>query len=85
MKNHLYAIDDAGKVVAVVIVDGDTVKIESVVNALSALNGKTLNKRVGFKGKGIVGDGFVPVEPGAPGYVDAVIDTIEGMGYAIVS
>ena len=80
----LRANDSNGVMVATLVVDGDTVKIDSKLPKVNGLIGKALKKRVSREMNGITADGFVLVKPGNPGYQDAVIDTLEGMGLDVV-
>lgn len=80
----LHANDSSGAMVATLVVDGDTVKIDSNLPKVKGLVGKALKKRVSREMNGITADGFVLVKPGEPGYHDAVIDTLEAMGLDVV-
>lgn len=80
----LYGINGNGIKVATLAIDGGTVEIDSKLVKINSLIGNALKKRVARKIKGIVADGFVLVNPGNPGYPDAVIDTLEGMGIDVV-
>ena len=80
----LYGVDSSGTKVVTLVVDGDAVKIDSELPKINGLIGRALKRRVAKKMNGIIADGFVLVKPGEPGYLDAVIDTLEGMGLDVV-
>ncbi len=80
----LFGTNSSGTKVVALTIDGDAVEIDSKLAKIKRLAGKSLEKRVARKAKGIVADGFVSVGPGSPDYLDALIDTLEGMGINVV-
>ena len=85
MKKIQYAVDADGKVAAVILVDGDSVMIQSENTAIKRLTEKSLKRKVPHETKDIIADGYEMVSPGKQGYSDAVIDTLEEMGLDVVS
>ena len=84
MKKIRYGINWEGKVVVVLIIDDNKVKVLSQEARFADLNGKTLDLRVREEVGDIVADGRKAVKLGEVGYPDAVIDTLEEMGYDVV-
>jgi len=84
MKKILCAVDANGKVAAVILAEGDHVKIQSENAAIKRLAGKSLKRKVAHETKDIIADGYEMVAPGKHGYSEAVIDTLEEMGLDVV-
>ena len=84
MKKISYGIGQDGRLMAVLISDGNRVAVVSEDTRVEALNGRTLALRVAKEVGNVIADGFVSVVPGESGYPDAVIDTLEGMGIDVV-
>ncbi len=79
----LSVFNSIGQKVATLDVDGNNVKIASDEKRISELNGKEMDLRVRIKSKNTIGDAKKVVKPGEKDYFDAVVDTIELMGFGI--
>ncbi len=84
MRSTKYGVDDSGKYVVVLMIDGNKVRLLSQEKKFSDLNGKALALKVAKKIGSITADGTRTVKPGEVGYPEAVIDTLEGMGIDVV-
>lgn len=84
MKGMKYGIDNEGRTVVVLLIDGNKVKLLSQDSKFVGLNGKSMSLKVREEIGSMIADGMKTVKPGEVGYPGAVIDTLEGMGIDVV-
>ena len=84
MKQTKFVFGKNGKMLAMLVIEGEKVDIVSMDPKMKSLSGKSMRLREAVEVGSVIADTSRAVSPGEDGYVLAVIDYFETQGLEVV-